>query len=58
MFVVFDKSKINAYLISVGTVACLFVMAFFITNEDSVQTGANQIENNVINNAQSTVTMV
>ena len=58
MFIVFDKSKISAYLISVGTVAFLFVMAFFITNEDSIQTGTNQIENNITNNTQSIVNII
>lgn len=32
MFIVFNKSKINSYLISFSTVATLFVMAFMITN--------------------------
>ena len=58
MFIVFNKSKISAYLISVGTVAFLFVMGFFITNQDSVQTGSNQIENNITNNAQSIVNIM
>lgn len=36
MFIVFNKSKINSYLISLGTVIILFVIAFMITFDDSV----------------------
>ena len=32
MFIVFNKSKINSYLVSLGTVIILFVMAFAMTN--------------------------
>ncbi len=38
MFIVFNKDKINSYLISLGTVVILFVMAFMITGEQTVQT--------------------
>ena len=38
MFIVFNKDKINSYLISLGTVVILFVMSFMITGEQTVQT--------------------
>lgn len=44
MFVVFNKEKINAYLISVGTVTLLFVMGFFIASKDTIPTMANEQE--------------
>lgn len=44
MFIVFNRSKINSYLISLGTVIILFVMAFFITTGDSVETAASMKE--------------
>ena len=52
MFIVFNKSKISAYLISVGTVAFLFVMGFFISSGNTVQTAANEekIGGNVFEN--------
>ena len=54
MFFVFNKSKIYSYLVSVGTVVILFVMAFYITNtrEDSMQTSSNSNENfiNILEN--------
>ena len=51
MFLVFNKSKMISYMISVGTVAFLFVMAFYITNnkEETIQTSANNIIENKIN---------
>ena len=44
MFVVFNKEKINSYLISMGTVIFLFVMGFCITSKESVPTMANEQE--------------
>lgn len=42
MFIVFNKSKIKSYLISLGTVITLFVMAFFIMEDNSsVETSAS-----------------
>lgn len=42
MFIVFNKSKIYSYLISLGTVVILFVMAFMFVNEDVLmQTSAS-----------------
>ncbi len=38
MFIVFNKAKINSYLISLGTVIILFVMAFMITGEQTIET--------------------
>ncbi len=37
MFIVFSKDKILAYLVSIGTVAILFVMSFAMTNSDNNQ---------------------
>lgn len=53
MFVVFSKEKIYSYLISLGTVAILFVMAIAITNrnEKLIETSTNAIlANNFIQN--------
>lgn len=51
MFFVFNKSKICAYLVSVGTVMVLLLMGFCITsNNDTLQTSANEISNNVNTN--------
>lgn len=44
MFIVFNKAKINSYLISLGTVIVLFVMAFMITNNDTIETSASTRE--------------
>ena len=44
MFIVFNKAKINSYLISLGTVIVLFVMAFMITNNDTIETSASTKE--------------
>lgn len=42
MFIVFNKSKIKSYLISLTTVITLFVMAFFIMEDDrTVETSAS-----------------
>ena len=44
MFVVCNKAKINSYLISLGTVVILFVMAFMLTNGNTVETVASTKE--------------
>lgn len=44
MFIVFNKAKINSYLISFGTVILLFVMAFVITGNETIQTAASTKE--------------
>ncbi len=44
MFIVFNRAKINSYLISLGTVVLLFVMAFFMMQEQTVQTVASTKE--------------
>ena len=56
MFVVFNKEKIYSYLVSLGTVVFLFVMAIAITsrNEKLIETStnviiANKIEQNEYN---------
>lgn len=53
MFLVFNKEKICSYLVSLGTVAILFVMAIAITNrnEKLIETSANSIiANNIKQN--------
>lgn len=57
MFMVFSKDKIISYLVSIGTVALLFVISFAMTknNEEIIKTSANIIrakeciENVIIN---------
>ena len=44
MFIVFDKNKINSYIISVGTVVILFLMAFMMTSNETIQTAASTKE--------------
>lgn len=48
MFMVFSKDKILAYLVSIGTVAILFVMSFAITNNNNniIKTSANSYKEN------------
>lgn len=50
MFLVFNKEKICSYLVSLGTVAILFVMAIAITNrnESLIESSANAIISNNI----------
>ena len=60
MFFVFNKSKIYSYLVSLGTVALLLVMGFYITNnkENTIQTSANSIsekQNNIINDLKNNI---
>lgn len=44
MFIVFNKDKICSYLISLGTVIILFVMAFMMTTNDAIETSASTRE--------------
>lgn len=48
MFMVFSKDKIISYLVSIGTVALLFVISFAMTknNEEIIKTSANIIRVN------------
>ena len=50
MFMVFSKEKIVSYLISLSTVAFLFIMSFAITkrNEEIIKTSANVLEKKVM----------
>ena len=52
MFMVFSREKIISYLVSLGTVAILFVISFAITkkNDNIIKTSANVIESNIIKN--------
>ena len=52
MFLVFNKEKINTYLILLSTVTFLFVMGFFISSGNTVHTAANEekIGGNVFEN--------
>ena len=47
MFIVFNKSKINSYLISLGTVIILFVMAVMLTKNEAIETAAAFAEGNI-----------
>lgn len=51
MFIVFNRAKINSYLISIGTVMILFSMTFMINkNIDVIETSTSTEEiNNKIN---------
>lgn len=51
MFVVFSKDRIVSYLVSISTVAILFVMSFAITkrNDEILKTSANSIKENILN---------
>lgn len=44
MFIIFNKEKINSYLISLGTVVVLFVMAFMMTLNGTIETSASTKE--------------
>ena len=59
MFVVFSKEKIYSYLISLGTVAVLFVMAIAITNrnEKIIETSTNSIIANKIEQNEYNIDM-
>ena len=53
MLVIFNKEKIYSYLISLGTVMILFVMAIAITNKNEkiIETSTNSIiANNILQN--------
>ena len=61
MFMVFSKEKIFSYLISLSTVALLFVISFAITkkNDEMIKTSANIIDENTIeNNATSKINSI
>ena len=53
MFIVFNRAKINSYLISIGTVLTLFSMTFMLNkNMDTVETSTLEVEQ--INNSLNT----
>ena len=51
MFMVFNKEKIFSYLISLSTVALLFVISFAVTkkNDEIIKTSANAVISNEAN---------
>lgn len=55
MFMVFSKEKIFSYLISLSTVALLFVISFAITkrNDEIIKTSANLVNSNSVENENS-----
>ena len=57
MFMVFRKEKIVSYLISLSTVAFLFIMSFAMTsgNNETVTTSANVINDNEVENSTNIV---
>ena len=54
MFMVFSKEKILSYLISLSTVALLFVLSFAITkrNDEIIKTSANVVTTNSVDNSE------
>ena len=57
MFLIFNKDKIVSYLVSISTVAMLFVMSFAITkkNNEIIKTSTNEaMENETIQNIVNT----
>lgn len=56
MFMVINKDKIVSYLISLSTVAMLFIFSFMISkkNDEIIRTSSNAIKDN---NCQQTNTM-
>lgn len=57
MFIVFNKEKIKSYLVSVGTVAFLFVMAFIIKDKQTYETSAriNQVQEIITNSVNMNI---
>lgn len=53
MFIVFNKSKIKSYLISLGTVVILFGMAFFIMEDSTTITTSASVKELPIYNVAS-----
>ena len=53
MFMVFRKEKIVSYLISLSTVAFLFIMSFAMTNNnnETITTSANIVDENEVKNS-------
>ena len=47
MFIVFNKDKISSYLVSAGTVAFLFVMAFMIKSDYKTEETSSKV--NLVN---------
>ena len=54
MFMVFSKEKFLSYLISLSTVALLFVLSFAITkkNDEIIKTSANAVISNTIESSE------
>ena len=55
MFMVFNKEKIFSYLISLSTVALLFVISFAVTkkNDEIIKTSANAVISNITNEMEN-----
>ena len=56
MFIVFNKQKIYSYLVALGTIVILFVIAFAATNhsDDIIQTSSNiEIQNSQTNSIEN-----
>ena len=49
MFLVFDKDKINSYLILLSTVVILFGIAFGMQTKNVIETSTNQTYENIVN---------
>lgn len=55
MFMVFNRDKIKSYIVSLGTVVILFIMCFFITNNETniLETSVNTYTSNIVNNTSN-----
>ena len=60
MFMVFNKDKIKSYLVSLGTVALLFIMCFSITNNDAeiIKTSENVYIPNETKNTENKLSYI
>lgn len=63
MFIVFNKQKIYSYLIALGTVVILFVIAFSVTagTQNTVQTSGNtqsNLQSNIQTNSQNVTNII
>ena len=60
MFMIFSKEKILSYLVSLSTVALLFVLSFAITkkNDEILKTSANAVMSNATGNIEASEEVV
>lgn len=60
MFFVFNKRKINSYLISIGTVIMLFTVSMFVNNgtNTAIETSAQNLKNEPVNKVETEIKKV